>query len=648
MEIFRLSVSEAFKRLNSCPEGLSFREARQRLEDFGPNALHEERSRSPLWLLGRQFTHFFALLLGVGAGLAFIGEAVRPGEGMGTLGWAILGVVVINAVFAFWEEYRAEKAVQSLKKLLPNRVRVRREGRVVEMDAVDVVPGDILLLEEGDKVSADGRVLISNLLAVNNAALTGESSPLSREVDDPEAASLLRAKNMVFAGTLVVSGNGEVLVTATGINTEFGKIAKLTEHIEQDLSPLQKEIVKVSRWISILALTMGAIFFLIGIAMGRDTFSTVLFALGIIVANIPEGLLPTVTLALSMASFRMAKRNALIKDLNSVATLGSTTVICTDKTGTLTQNRMTVQKIFCNSQVLELNGEGVGEWEGWSSEQTRAALNRLLKAAALNTRATLKGEEVVGDPTEGALLQAFMRWSDVSLGDVGDREKIRELPFSGERKRMSTLYREAEGITLYTKGAPEVLLERSTRIWSDGGVRFLSDTDREKIRQAVQAFAQEALRVLAIAYRSLEPELLIDLDQDLEQGLIFLGFVGMIDPPREGVVEAINQCHRAGIRVIMVTGDNPATGMAIGRRIGLEESGKPLVPIHSDDMAQMSDDSLKEVLRDQNPLFARLTSQDKLRIVSLLKELGEVVAVTGDGVNDAPALKRLTLALPWG
>ncbi|HWP46638.1 MAG TPA: cation-transporting P-type ATPase [Candidatus Limnocylindrales bacterium] len=662
MEIFRLTVPEAFKQLKSQPGGLSFQEARQRLKDFGFNALHEEKGLSPLWLLGKQFTHFFALLLGVGAGLAFMGEVIRPGEGMGTLGWAILGVIVINAVFAFWEEYRAEKAIQALKKLLPNQVRVRRGGEVISIDAIQVVPGDIMLLEEGDKIPADGRVLISNLLTVNNAALTGESLPLSREVEDPEATDPLRAKNMVFAGTYVVSGNGEALVTATGVNTEFGKIAKLTVCIKQDLSPFQKEISKVSQWIAVLAVTMGVLFFWIGMAMGRDIFSTVLFALGIIVANIPEGLLPTVTLALSMASFRLAKQNALVKDLNSVETLASTTVICTDKTGTLTQNRMTVQKVFCNNRALKLTDEGVEELRDHSSEQTREALTRLLEAAVLNVRVTLKGEEVLGDPTETALLQAFLRWGNRNQESLTPREKIGELPFSGERKQMSTLYREAGEIILYTKGAPEVILEHSTQIWSDGIIRPLEDTDRKKIQEAIQAFAQEALRVLGIAYRRLATLASYRKDNpgssflthkvipanDLERDLVFLGLVGLADPPREGVIEAVNQCHRAGIRVIMVTGDNPATGMAIGRQIGLEKPDKPLIPIHSEDMAQMSDESLKEILRTQNPLFARLTSRDKLRIVSLLKELGEVVAVTGDGVNDAPALKRADIGIAMG
>jgi sodium/potassium-transporting ATPase subunit alpha len=706
MEIFRLSVSEAFKRLDSQTEGLSLREAQQRLEHFGSNALQEEKGRSSLWILLRQFTHFFAILLGIGSGFAFIGEAIRPGEGMGTLAWAILGVIVINAIFAFWEEYRAERAIQALKKLLPVRVSVRRERKVFEIDATNLVPGDVMLLEEGDKISADGRILISNLLTVNNAALTGESFPLLREVEDRGALGLLKAKNMIFAGTLVVSGNGEALVTATGIHTEFGKIAQLTTTTEQDLSPLQKEIAKISRWIATLAITTGVIFFSIGLVMGRDIFSTMLFALGIIVANIPEGLLPTVTLALSMASFRMAGRNALIKDLNSVETLGSTTVICTDKTGTLTQNRMMVQKVFCNGETLNLVKEEEGhrntktQGQG-NAEQTQMAWNRLLQAAVLNVRATIKGEEVLGDPTEIALLEAFKKWGNKNLMDGNHQEKIMELPFNSERKRMSTLYRDGERVILYIKGAPEALLERSTQIWFNGAACPISDVDRQKVQEGIQAFAEDALRVLGIAYRPLgkqsevwglgsgvrssqskispildfglqtpDPRLVAE---DLERDLIFLGFVGLMDPPREGVTEAIKQCHRAGIRVIMVTGDNPVTALAIGRKIGLEEpivrgkyaealqtissmtchvgtpGGKsPLIPIHSEEMAQMSDEALKGVLRDQNPLFARLTSQDKLRIVTLLKELGEVVGVTGDGVNDAPALKRADIGIAMG
>ncbi|RPI33231.1 MAG: cation-transporting P-type ATPase, partial [Nitrospiraceae bacterium] len=421
MKINSLSKEDALRQLVSSENGLSETEAAKRLSENGFNEIREVRRTSLTIRFFRQFTHFLAVLLWVGAGLAFLSDYLNPGGGMTALGFAIIGVIVINAIFTFIQEYRAEKALEALKKLLPYYVKVIRENREKEIHSRDMVPGDIILLSEGDRVPADGRLIESSMMKVNNASLTGESEASLRD-HMPSQGELLESPNIVFAGTTVTSGSGKALVFATGMSTEFGRIAHLTSAVEPGLSPLQKEIVKATRLVATIAALVGVFFFGLGFFIGRSFWDNFIFAIGITVALIPEGMLPTVTLSLAMASQRMVKRKALIKNLSSVETLGCVTVVCTDKTGTLTQNRMTASKIWKDEQVID------------AKEYKSQTGDMLMQAALLCNNARFADNEYKGDPTETALLKLGRE----SIGDIS-AERISEIPFDSDRKRMTTV-----------------------------------------------------------------------------------------------------------------------------------------------------------------------------------------------------------------
>jgi sodium/potassium-transporting ATPase subunit alpha len=660
MKINELARDEVFRTLVTSEQGLSGDEAARRLAEFGPNAIAAVKKRSlALRLLG-QFTHFLAVLLWAAAGLSFLSEYLNPGEGMLTLGLAILGVIVINALFTFIQEYRAEKALEALKQLLPFRVAVCRGGRELTMPADEIVPGDLVRLSEGDKVPADIRLTDASGIRVNNASLTGESDPVTRRTD-PFPGDLIGSPNIVFAGTLVVSGNGAGVAYATGMRTEFGRIAHLTATVTPGLSPLQKEIVKATRIVAVIAAAVGVFFFVLGLFIGRSFWSNFLFGVGITVALIPEGMLPTVTLALAMGSQRMARRQALIKTLTSVETLGSVTVICTDKTGTLTRNRMAVAKLWIGGELFEPDAPP-------GSDSHRL----LLLTAGLCNNARFLDGEYRGDPTETALY----RTARERLGDLAAR-RLAEVPFDADRKMMSTVNETADGVHVYTKGALERVLPLCTGILVRGTTEPLDDAHRDNVTHAYHLLMDMGLRVLAFAYKKMplskspspdnnaplssyplprgerkegEGESLLGGvrgdDGKLESGLVFLGLIGLQDPPRPEVPAAIAKCHDAGVRIIMITGDASRTAIAIARQIGLVR-GTPAA-IEGPAFTQMGDRELREVLAKREVLFTRMTPKHKMRVVSLLKEQGEVVAVTGDGVNDAPALKRADIGIAMG
>ncbi|MEK6744364.1 MAG: cation-transporting P-type ATPase [Nitrospirota bacterium] len=622
MKINELTREDVFRTLVTSSQGLSGDEAGRRLAEFGPNAIQAVRKRPlPLRFLG-QFTHFLAVLLWIAAALSFLSEYFQPGEGMLTLGLAIVGVVVINAVFTFIQEYRAEKALEALKKLLPFKVTVRRGGREQEMPAEDVVPGDIVLIAEGDKVPADLRLVEANELRANNASLTGESEPVPRDTKQVPGDPI-NSSNIVFAGTTVVNGNGTGVVYATGMRTEFGRIAQLTGTVTPGLSPLQKEIVKATRLVAAIAGVVGIFFFALGFVIGRSFWDNFIFAVGITVALIPEGMLPTVTLALAMGSQRMAKRNALIKTLTSVETLGSVSVICTDKTGTLTQNRM---------EVKEAAGLGM----------LSDALRDKIFTVALHCNNTKEnGGTLKGEPTEIAL---YSKARETLHG--GAAERVREFPFDSERKRMSTLTR-IDGRTLVlTKGAPESVLSVCTSCYRDGEKTAFDDDLKREASDLFHRLMDKGLRVLAFAEREVPAGEDVPDVGAAERDMVFSGFIGLEDPPRPEVPEALRRCREAGIRIIMITGDASRTAVAIAREIGLV-SGEPVV-VEGADFAKLSDADLRNVLAKPEVLFTRMTPKYKLRVVSALKDQGERVAVTGDGVNDAPALKRADIGIAMG
>lgn len=636
MQLHTLSREEVFEALHTADSGLEPSEARQRLEHYGSNEIERKKRKNYLKEYFVQYAQFFAILLEVAAVLSFLASRYASGEGYDILGYAILGAVVINATFAFWQEYKADRTIEALLRLMPSMVTVRRGGAAGTADAREVVPGDILLLEEGDRIAADAVLIEANSLYVDMATLTGESRPKRRVTGPAEVKTVLDAQNVVFAGTTVLSGNGTAVVYATGQKTEFGRIASLAREVKKRPTPMQIEIIRITRILTIAAVLVGGVFFVLGYLAGFGALVAAIFALSLIVANVPEGMLPTITLSLSLASQNMARRNALIKNLDSVQTLGSTTVICTDKTGTLTRNEMTAREIYlAGGETVTITGEGYlagGEFTIPDEHPgTRDRLDFFLLAGLLNCRATIEDGTYFGDPTELAVVAAARKEGI----EAGDYEKVEEIPFSSERKMMSTITEKDGRRFVFTKGAPEVVLGLVSA-YVDGEDRVVPFDDGERQRVVAQAERMEkaAYRLLAVAYREGEEE----------RDLVFLGLVGLMDLPRVEVYEAVRTCRTAGIRVMVLTGDNPITARAVAEDISLAVDRV----ITGDELGTISGADLKEILNTEDVLFARLKSDQKLRIATALQENGEVVAMTGDGVNDAPALKKADIGISMG
>ncbi len=635
MHIHRLTADEALSSLKTSPAGLLQAEAARRLAEFGPNHVEEVGREHLLLGFAREFTHFFAIILWAGAALAFLAEHFDPGQGMARLGVAIVGVIVINGIFSFWQEYKAERAVAALRQLLPQKVKAQRGGEIVEMLASGLVPGDIVLLEEGSLVPADCRLVEAFALRVNTATVTGESLPKARNTEPSMEESPLFAKNIALAGTSVVSGQARAVVYATGMRTEFGKIAHLTQTAGEASSPLQREIARLSRIVTALATGMGIAMFFIGEALGLPTWENLLFAIGIIVANVPEGLLPTVTLSLAMATQRMAKRNALVRHLPAVEALGSTTTICCDKTGTLTQNRMSVRRLWL--------GGGFVERDDVAAQPRLAQDNRQLFVNAalchnLNEVDDHGQRKLLGDPMEVALAGMGRQVA----GGLDGFARIDEIPFDTDRKRMSVLCATPQGRVLYCKGAPETVLTACNLVQFDAGIAPLDAAAKTRLLAAQDAMTEAGLRVLAFAHCAVAGGMPTD-----ERGMTLTGLVGLEDPPRTEVPEAISRCATAGIRIIMVTGDHPRTALAIAREIGLVKTEQPVV-VGGDELRRMLPAQLQLVLDAKEIIFARVAAEQKMLIVQALKKKGEIVAVTGDGVNDAPALKTADIGIAMG
>ncbi|MFV0352232.1 MAG: cation-translocating P-type ATPase [Oscillospiraceae bacterium] len=557
--------------------------------------------------------------------------------------------------------------------MLPAYARVVRNGQEDKILVEDLVPGDIMLVEEGDKISADARLFESSDLQVNQSTLTGESNPVRKDAAPmlKEDLSRFEIPNLLFAGTSVASGTGKTVVVSTAMQTEFGKIASLTQSMEEEQSPLQKELDRLTKQISMIAIGIGLFFFLAGwLFVGDKIMQSFVFALGMIVAFIPEGLLPTVTLSLAMAVQRIAKEHALVKRLSAVETLGSTSVICSDKTGTLTQNEMTVNTLWLPGREMEVTGLGYApEGEVLYNAQPMSAkkdkaLKNLLAAAALcsNARVVPPNEEntrytVLGDPTEACLGVAAQK-AGIVLADIeSEMPRLRELPFDSRRKRMTTVHALARPVDgaqriAYIKGAPKEVLELCNRYEQDGKVVEVDDAYRETVMQANDKFARNGLRVLAVAYRLINKDCGLPVAMSaytpelVEQDLTFVGLIAMADPPRPEVAAAVEKCHRASIRIIMITGDYGLTAESIAKRIGIVKGDNPRI-VTGRDLESLSDDELKEALSDE-VIFARVAPEQKYRVVCALQELGNIVAVTGDGVNDAPALKKADIGVAMG
>jgi potassium/sodium efflux P-type ATPase len=655
-DLHAVPLPEVYKRLGARSEGLTEAEINERRNRFGRNRILKAKGKPLVLKFLANFTHLMALLLWIGGVVGFIAK-------MPQLGVAIWTVNLINGVFSFWQEYKAGKATEALLLLLPTYARVLRDGAEKSVLAEDLVPGDLMLLAEGDRISADGRVVEAAELRVNQSTLTGESQPVAKteETELRTGMTLAEVPDLVFAGTSVASGVGKAVVFATGMNTEFGKIAHLTQTIVDEPSPLQRELDRVTKVVTAMAVAIGVIFFILAVFLaGVNLAAGFIFAMGMIVAFVPEGLLPTVTLSLAMGVQRMAKRNAIIKKLSSVETLGCTTVICTDKTGTLTENEMTVRALWVAGRKLTVTGVGYeAKGQILAEDQpipspTDGELRQILVAAGLCNNSRLlpptDGSDhwtESGDPTEAALRVVALKGEVDLNAELARIPRLREIPFDSHRKMMSTVHRGQEGASIaYVKGAPKEILDLSTHIQINGQTVLLAEDSRAQIVAVNDEYARNGLRVLAIAQRTLPPDLGAPKPETVERDLTFLGLIAMIDPPRPEAAEAVQKCHQAGIRVIMITGDYGLTAESIARNIGIIRTF-PAQIIAGPDLEQMSDEVLKGHLGGE-VIFARVAPEQKLRVVTALKEMGQVVAVTGDGVNDAPALKQADIGIAMG
>lgn len=627
----KIGIEKLFKIYNSSPHGLSSEEAKNRITQNGFNILETKKKVSIIFKFLRQFANFFALLLLVGSLLAFFAEYLAPGQGNLYIGIALLSVTVLNALFTFIQEYQSEKIMDTFKKMLPEKSNVSRDYKIQHIDSKEIVPGDIIILEEGDKIPADGRLIEQNSLKVDNSSITGESEPQLRKLECT-SKNILESRNMVFSGTLVQSGNGKALVYGTGMNTQIGNIAKLTKDTKQTETPLRKELNHFIKIISTIAIILGVVFFVASFFIGNPFMGSIIFAIGIIVANVPEGLLPTVTLCLSIASKRMAKNNALIKNLESVETLGSTTIICTDKTGTITQNKMAVNTLFMNFIETDVAEKGIEKIKG---------INHLLKTMILCNNSRLSENNIyVGDPTETSLVTFSRDFMDIEK-TIKKERRVHESPFDSKTKRMITTNKIGRKKTAYMKGAPEIVIDKCSYILIDGKMKSITKKKRLAILDYYKKLASRGERVLAFAYKA------TDLDKVNEKDFIFIGLIGMLDPPREEIPDAIKKCNTAGIRVMMITGDYSLTAESIARKVGLIDDGKATI-VTGEELEKLTEKKLKKILKKDNLIFARTNPAQKLKIVKALQSLGEVVTVTGDGVNDAPALKNADMGVSMG
>ena len=649
-----MGIEGVLSSLGTVLEGLTQQEARNRLEKYGPNELVEKEKISPLKMFIDQFRNFLIIvLLAATVVSAFIGEWLDA--------VVIFAIVIACAILGLYQEYKAEKAVEALKKIAALTALVIREGEEVEIPANEIVPGDIVVLRTGDKIPADCRLIQEMNLRVDEAPLTGESKlvrKLVRPLDKSDAAVADR-KNMLYTATVVTYGHGKGVVTSTGMNTEFGKIAKMIQETEEEETPLKKRLDVIGKWLGTFSLIICGVAATVGIIKGHGVLEMFIWGVSLAVAAVPESLPAVVTGALSIGVSRMAKKNAIVRRLPAVETLGCTTVICSDKTGTLTKNEMTVRRIYTNGKMVEVTGVGFQPEGEYLIDGNRVDakedphLTLMAKASILCNDAFLhkaqSGWSVIGDPTEGAL------WVSATKTGINAEElkkafpRIGEVPFESERKRMSTIHAVNGKKVAFVKGAPEMLLELSTHLFKGGQIIPLTSEEKQTILEVNEQMALHALRVLGLAYRDLPNDLNEYTPEIVEKELVFVGLQGMIDPPTEEVVEAMRHCKQAGIKAVMITGDHKLTATAVAKELGQlpEEEGSNPQVLTGMELDRMSNQQLEDVIEDV-VVYARASPEHKLRIVDAFKKKGEVVAMTGDGINDAPALKRADIGVAMG
>jgi len=629
MDFFSISTKEVFSKLNSSEKGLSSKEAKKRLSVYGLNEITEKEKISALKIFFDQFKSFIVWVL-IGAVIIsiFIGEFLDAG---------VIGIIlVLNAIIGFKQEYSAEKAIEALQKMASLKAKVFRDGKEVLIDSKELVPGDVIILETGEKIPADSRMINSINLEAQESALTGESLPVKKIIDMMPAKSVVAdRKNMIYSGTIITAGRGMAIVTGTGMNSEIGKIAEMIQTTETKLTPLQLKLRHLGHVLGIATIAISIIVFLAGVLSGKEVGEMAINAISLAVAAIPEGLPAVVTIALSLGVTRMIKRHALVRKLPSVETLGGTTVICTDKTGTLTCNQMTVTKIYANGNIISVTGRGYkkeGTFMIGKKIVDAMPLVPLLRIGTMNNDAKITDKDVIGDPTEASLIVCAAK-AGIDKEEMEKKyPRIGEIGFDSKRKRMSTFHKIDGKKTVYCKGAPDVILHLCDRIWDKGRVRKITSSDKKKILKINESFSSEALRVLGFAYKNSS---ILE-----EKNLIFVGLQGMIDPPRKEVKEAIAKCTEAGVKVVMITGDYKGTAMAIAGQIGIK--GKA---INGEELEKIKD--LKKVV-DKISVYARVDPAHKSRIVEALKANGHIIAMTGDGVNDAPALKDAHIGISMG
>lgn len=625
---WKLSQEELLREMNSSMNGLTTEEAKKRLEQYGYNKLQEGKRKGVLQVFAEQFADLLVVILIIAAIISAITGGLE-----GTI--VILAVLILNAILGTVQHFKAQKSLDSLKAMAAPNARVMRDGQKMEVPAAELVPGDILLLEAGDVTAADGRVLENHSLQVSESALTGESENVNK-IDTPidqEELPLGDRLNMVYSSSLVSYGRAVVLVTGTGMQTEIGKIADLMESAQEKATPLQRSLDDFSKKLSIIIMVICAIVFGLGVWRDMGIAEALMFAVALAVAAIPEALSSIVTIGLAIGTQKMAKENAIIKNLRAVEGLGCVSVICSDKTGTLTQNRMTVKKAYVNGKV----------WDGEEAKSNMAAVDGLVTESVLCNDGAINGETAVGDPTETALL-SFCR----SIGS--DENKIREtfprlqeIPFDSDRKLMSTLHFRNDRYEMLTKGAPDVLLARCTSIDQNGEALPLTEDIRKAIVEQNHNFSSQGLRVLAFAKKVLSENRPMTLED--EQDLVFTGLIAMMDPPREESAPAVADCRRAGIRPVMITGDHKITASAIAREIGILQDGDKAV--EGSELEKMTDEELRNEV-EHISVYARVSPEHKIRIVRAWQDRGHVAAMTGDGVNDAPALKQADIGIAMG
>ena len=650
-EVYALAPPDVFPALGGSTTGLPSDVARQRLAAHGANELPVARRR-PAWRqLAAQFTDLFAIVLLAASAITFLAYALEEPREPGTvqLAVAIACVVLLNAAIGFAQEYSAERTAQTLQAMVPHRCRVLRDGRPAEVDVQELVRGDVVMLEAGDTVPADCRLVEAHDLTVNNAAITGESEPVSRTAEADTAGDALRARNCVHMGTDVITGMARAVVFATAQATEFGRIYRLTAAAPQQKTPLQREVAWMARRVALTALAVGLLLFAVRLPTGQGTVSSFVFALGVMVALVPEGLPATLSVSLALGVRRMARHQALVKKLVAVEALGSTTVVCTDKTGTLTQAEMTVVRIWAWDDEHAVTGVG---YEPAGQVSDPEPVRELLRSAALCSDARLLPPvdgarwRVLGDTTEGALLVAAAKAGLDMEAEETAAPRTGEHPFDSVRRLMSTVHEENGAQRIRVKGAPLEVLNRCTRLHDGAAPVELTGVRRAKAAAEADRMAAEGLRVLAVAEReSSGPS--GDRDQD-ERDLILLGLAGMMDPPREEVRTAVEACRRAGIRIVMVTGDHPLTAEAVARRVGIVRVDHPTV-VTGAGLDALDDIALDRLIADAGELLlCRVSPEHKMRVVTAFQRRSEVVAVTGDGANDAPALKHADIGVAMG